>query len=165
LARVEPLARKNDAKQKTSAYTISAALICVCLVICCHGVVSFCQIDTAAIVGRSVRFGSLADICSAKGHVRFNSESGHVRCNYRCRLWANSGLMQRSNSHTYSITSTAVASNVAGTSRPSALAVVTLMTRSNLVGCSTGISPGFAPRRILSTYSAARRYWLGRFDP
>jgi hypothetical protein len=31
-----------------------------------------------------VRFGSLADICSAKGHVRFtpnsDRESGHVRC-------------------------------------------------------------------------------------
>ena len=57
----------------------------------------------------------------------------------------------------YSITSLARVSNVGGTSRPSPLAVVRLMTRSNLVGCSTGMSPGFAPRRILSTYSAARR--------
>ena len=32
-----------------------------------------------------------------KGHVRFTSESGHVQCNYRCPLWANSGLVQRSN--------------------------------------------------------------------
>src|SRR5262249_41851940 len=38
-----------------------------------------------------------------------------------------------------------------GIVRSSALAVVRLMTRSNLVGCSTGISPGFVPRRILST--------------
>src|SRR5262245_3116394 len=38
-----------------------------------------------------VRFGSKADICSAKGHVRFAPKSGHVRCNYRCPLWANSG--------------------------------------------------------------------------
>jgi hypothetical protein len=28
---------------------------------------------------------------------------------------------------------------------------------SNFVGCSTGSSPAFAPRRILSTYSPARR--------
>ena len=28
-----------------------------------------------------VRFGSKADMCSAKGHVRFTPESGHVRCN------------------------------------------------------------------------------------
>ena len=26
-----------------------------------------------------VRFGSKADICSAKGHVRFTPKSGHVR--------------------------------------------------------------------------------------
>src|SRR4051812_14141670 len=57
----------------------------------------------------------------------------------------------------HSITSSARASSVAGTSMPSALAVVRLITSSNLVGCSTGRSPGFAPRRILSTYSAARR--------
>jgi hypothetical protein len=29
--------------------------------------------------------------------------------------------------------------------------------RSNFVGCSTGMSAGLAPRRILSTISAARR--------
>ena len=32
-----------------------------------------------------------------------------------------------------------------GTSRPSALAVIRLTTRSNLVGCSTGMSAGFVP--------------------
>jgi hypothetical protein len=41
-----------------------------------------------------------------------------------------------------SITSSARASSVGGTSRPSTLAVVKLMTRSNLVGCSTGMSGG-----------------------
>src|SRR5258705_11453262 len=38
-----------------------------------------------------------------------------------------------------------------GTVRPRALAVLRLITSSNLVGCSTGRSDGFAPRRILST--------------
>jgi hypothetical protein len=28
----------------------------------------------------NVRFGSLADICSAKGHVHLTPESGHVQC-------------------------------------------------------------------------------------
>jgi hypothetical protein len=28
----------------------------------------------------------------------------------------------------------------------------------NLVGCRTGSSPGFSPRRIRLTYEAARRY-------
>src|SRR5262249_13041171 len=51
----------------------------------------------------------------------------------------------------HSITSSAWASNDGGTLRPSACAVIRLMTSSNLVGCSTGKSPGLAPRRILST--------------
>src|SRR5262249_32403988 len=51
----------------------------------------------------------------------------------------------------YSITSSARSSNVSGIVRPSAFAVVRLTTRSNLVGCSTGMSAGFVPRRILST--------------
>ena len=51
----------------------------------------------------------------------------------------------------YSITSSARARRDGGMVRPSALAVVKLMMRSNLVGCSTGMSPGLAPRMILST--------------
>src|SRR6516162_4050950 len=51
----------------------------------------------------------------------------------------------------HSITSSARARNDSGMVSPSALAVVRLTTSSNLVGCSTGMSPGFAPRRILST--------------
>src|SRR5262249_54186529 len=51
----------------------------------------------------------------------------------------------------HSITPSARASSSAGTSMPSALAVFRLITRSNLTGCSTGRSAGFAPRRILST--------------
>ena len=39
----------------------------------------------------NVRFGSKADICSAKAHVRFTPESGHVQCNLVCPLSANSG--------------------------------------------------------------------------
>src|SRR5262249_53400827 len=51
----------------------------------------------------------------------------------------------------HSITSSARSRNDSGIDRPSTLAVVRLMMRSNLVGCSTGMSAGFAPRRILST--------------
>ena len=58
----------------------------------------------------------------------------------------------------HSITSSAIASTPGGMVRPSALAVCRLMTSSNLVGCSTGRSPACAPRRILSTYSPARRH-------
>src|SRR5215467_2746990 len=44
---------------------------------------------------------------------------------------------QYQSSQRYSITSLATASTFCGTVRPSALAVFRLMTRSNLVGCST----------------------------
>jgi hypothetical protein len=48
----------------------------------------------------------------------------------------------------YSITSSARASSVGGTSRPSAFAVLRLSTRSYLVGACTGKSAGFSPLRI-----------------
>jgi len=50
--------------------------------------------------------------------------------------------VQQNSAH--STTSSARASSVGGTSRPSALAVVRLMTSSNLVGYSIGRSAGFA---------------------
>src|SRR5262249_37067626 len=51
----------------------------------------------------------------------------------------------------HSITSSARARSVGGTARRSALAVLRLMTSSNLVGACTGRSAGFAPRRMRST--------------
>src|SRR5260370_9872315 len=50
----------------------------------------------------------------------------------------------------YSITSSAVASSVAGILSPSAAAVLRLRTSSNFVGCSTGKSAGLAPLKTLS---------------
>src|SRR5262245_7974415 len=58
---------------------------------------------------------------------------------------------------THSITSSARASSVGGTSRPSAFAVLRLITSSYLVGACTGRSAGFSPLRMRSTYPAARR--------
>ena len=102
---------------------------------------------------------------SANSHVGFTPESGHVQRSRPCLLWANSGPMQRSKKERYSITSSARARSVGGIVRPRAFAVVRLRTRSNLVGCSTGMSPGFAPRRILSTISAVRLHWSRKFGP
>jgi hypothetical protein len=48
----------------------------------------------------------------------------------------------------HSMTSSARASRDCGTVRPSAAAVLRLMTSSNLVGCWTGRSAGFSPLRI-----------------
>src|SRR5205823_6485912 len=56
----------------------------------------------------------------------------------------------------YSITSSARASSDAGRVKPNALAFCSLMNSSNLVGCSTGSSVGFASFRILSTKYAIR---------
>jgi len=54
------------------------------------------------------------------------------------------------------ITSSARWSTDCGIVNPRALAVLRLITSSNLVGCSTGRSAGLAPLRILSTNTAAR---------
>src|SRR5262245_16730134 len=54
------------------------------------------------------------------------------------------------------ITRSARSTSDCGTRSPSAVAVFTLMTRSILVGCSTGRSAGLAPFRMRSTYLAAR---------
>ncbi len=51
----------------------------------------------------------------------------------------------------HSITSSARASSVDGTSMPSVLAVLRLMTSSYLVGACTGRSAGFSPFRMRST--------------
>jgi transposase len=55
----------------------------------------------------------------------------------------------------HSITSSARASSVGGTARPSALAVLKLMANSNLVGCNTGRLAGFSPLRMRPTYVPA----------
>src|SRR4029078_11734258 len=65
----------------------------------------------------------------------------------------------------HSITSAARASRVGGTLTPSALAVLRLMTSSNVVGCSTGRSAGFAPLSILSKYTAAPLFKWKKFGP
>ena len=70
-----------------------------------------------------------------------------------CRCGAAERRDERAPSH--SITSSAAASTVGGISIPSALAVLRLTMVLNLVACSIGMSPGFAPLRILSTKVAA----------
>src|SRR5258707_8553849 len=76
---------------------------------------------------------------------------------------ASSFLPARSPLH--SITSSARASSVGGMSMPSALAVLRFTTSSNLVGCSTGRSAGFAPLKILSTKAADRRCKSRKLTP
>src|SRR5262249_18723151 len=63
------------------------------------------------------------------------------------------------------ITSSARTSIDRGMLTPRALAVLRLIRNSNWVACSTGRSPGLAPLRILSTYTAARRHAPATFVP
>src|SRR5262245_66681328 len=61
----------------------------------------------------------------------------------------------------HSITSSASESTSGGMESPSALAVLRLITSSNLVDVSTGRSAGFAPLRILRGVDAALAIRLG----
>jgi hypothetical protein len=57
----------------------------------------------------------------------------------------------------HSITSSARASRLSGTVRPSAFAVLRLITSSYLVGACTGRLAGFSPLRMRSTYCGKSR--------
>src|SRR6185503_19580528 len=71
-----------------------------------------------------------------------------ARCKrQRCRASSNGQELAPS----HSITSSARASNVGGTAKPSAAAVLRLITNSYLVGACTGKSAGFSPLSIRST--------------
>ena len=83
-------------------------------------------------------------------NVRYAPASDRLLRRHKMTLWAKNDQSAVQQNTVYSITSAMVIS-VGGISRPSAFAVVRLMTSSNFVGCSTGRSAGFAPRRILST--------------
>jgi hypothetical protein len=83
--------------------------------------------------------------------VPLKSPSLASRCSF-CRPLKS---LARGLKPSHSITSSARARKLLGSSRFSAWAVRPLMTRRNRVGCWTGRSAGLAPRRILSTSEAA----------
>src|SRR5262249_43800502 len=98
-----------------------------------------------------VRFGSKADICSAKGHVRFTPNSD-IDCVFRhVRFGPKADSCSAAKKKHYSITSSTRVSSDDGTVRSSALAVFRLITSSNLVAACTGKSAGFSPLRMRST--------------
>jgi hypothetical protein len=66
--------------------------------------------------------------------------------------------MTRRARSSHSITRSARARKVGDNFNPIAFAVFRLTASSNVVGCSTGMSEGFVPLKILSTIPAARRY-------
>jgi hypothetical protein len=82
------------------------------------------------------------------GVVRCWSNSGQTWARLDCPLSANSGLMNCSKQHLYSITSSARPISVLGTLMPNAFAVLRLMSSSTFVTCWTGRSAGFSPLRM-----------------
>src|SRR5262245_12864660 len=74
-----------------------------------------------------------------------DARHGRQRGSARCQM------QKSATGKFHSITSSAWESSVGGTEMRSAFAVIRLIVRSNLVGCSTGKSAGFAPRSTLST--------------
>jgi hypothetical protein len=102
-----------------------------------------------------VRFGSIAhpkaNLCPAGGgRFRLMLLLPRIR-----GLPKSQARQKRANAlrkkHRYSITSSARTKIVGGIVRPNAFAVLRFTIKSNLVGCSTGMSPAFTPRKILST--------------
>src|SRR5712691_1965884 len=88
---------------------------------------------------------------SESGHPLGDHGPWHLRAGEGAVHSIRTGLMHRSKQHLYSITSSARASKEGDTVRPSAFAVLRLLTSSKCTGCSTGISPGLAPLNIRST--------------
>jgi hypothetical protein len=88
----------------------------------------------------------------ANGWLKLAHETdSHAGVEYRRIGW--SPVIQNVSSGSYSMTSSARARIVGGTVKPSALAVLRLITNSKVVGCCIGNSAGFAPLRILPTYA------------
>ena len=62
------------------------------------------------------------------------------------------------------MTLSALTSTFGGIVSPICLAALRFITNSNFVGSSTGRSAGFVPFKILSTYTAARRYASAHYE-
>jgi hypothetical protein len=99
--------------------------------------------------------------------VRYGSISAEIRCLRHVRSAPNNGLMSdvAGEKNHHSNTSSARTSTDGGMAMPSAFAVLAFTASSNLVGCSTGRSAGFAPLRTLTTIVPACRHIAVRLTP
>jgi len=103
----------------------------------------------AVSISRSVigRFGSNTALGRCRLNVRITPESGRLADMPDRQVRANrTQAPQQPTSPTDHLVR--ASERVGRISRPSRPAAVRLIMRSNLVGCSTGMSAGFAPRRI-----------------
>ena len=113
----------------------------------------------------AMRDRALADSERLSASVRFRAVTGRPSRQLPRLGCAKGRHMHSSNLQLYSTTSSASEISLSVTASPSALAIFALIASSNFVGCATGRSAAFAPRRILSTYSAARRYISVKLAP
>lgn len=97
--------------------------------------------------------GSLADILAVTRDVRYSPKSEHRQATVGCPLSAINGREQPQQKWSYSITSSANNCIDRDTWTPSARPH--MVTNSNLVGCSMGMSVVLAPRRSLTSCRAA----------
>ena len=99
----------------------------------------------------NVAYGSTSAVSGFLRHGCFTLKPDIARRGWHGRKVPLSAVSRCSKQKRYSITSSARASTLCGTLRPSALAVLRLITRSYLVGACTGRSAGFSPLRMRST--------------
>jgi hypothetical protein len=109
-------------------------------------VYEWCVVHHSKIVCRMAEMGQERLSQASLRSVRGSPHYGHASA---CRARLFRATSRHAPAH--SISSSARASSVGGSSRPSALAVLKLMTNSNLVGACTGKSAGFSPLRMRST--------------
>src|SRR5262249_50961366 len=107
-------------------------------------------LDVAAFMKALAECGQIA--CTISRRPRAAEEAYHRHCRLlraRRERPRRGGADERDKPAPFhSITSSASASNLSGTSRPSAFAVRRFMIISNFVGSSTGRSAGFSPLRM-----------------
>src|SRR5215831_6275461 len=109
--------------------------------------------------------GSGADIARHQANVALPPKADKLQTFRDVRLVPKADICAAGKMTAYSITSSASASTPGGIVRASALAVLRLITNSNLVGCTTGSWAGFSPLKMRSTYDAAPRHWSSTSAP
>ena len=97
-------------------------------------------------LGQSRRDRLLATLADFRNAPKADAKSGHRHLS----RWAKSGCEQSQQAAFIRSPRRRAAGACSGTSRPSALAVLRLITSSNLTGAWTGSSLGFAPLRMRS---------------
>src|SRR5262249_22778084 len=119
------------------------------------------HILTLDVAGFTKALAECVQITCTIGRPRGAEEPDHRHCGLlrprRQRPRRRAAEQRDEGATPHSMTSSAVCRNGSGMVRPSAFAVLRLITSSYLVGCWTGRSLGLAPLRIRSTYPAACR--------